>query len=121
MVVAVPGGGEAAGVVLEELGAAPEELVVGQRRRYGRHGRNGWWHRVGRRRNWRRHAQRGLQSRSNYNNSPFNRPRTIVPQFPTSASSNQQILAALAEGTGGFTISIPTICSAAWSASVGAE
>jgi hypothetical protein len=27
-----------------------------------------------------------------------------VPQFPTSASSNQQILAALAEGTGGFTI-----------------
>jgi hypothetical protein len=27
-----------------------------------------------------------------------------VPQFPPSASSNQQILAALAEGTGGFTI-----------------
>jgi len=27
-----------------------------------------------------------------------------VPQFPTSASTNQQILAALADGTGGFTI-----------------
>jgi VWFA-related protein len=41
---------------------------------------------------------------SNYNNSPYNQPRTIVPQFPASASTNQQILAALAEGTGGFTI-----------------
>src|SRR6267142_1701370 len=46
----------------------------------------------------------GFNPGSNYNNSPLNRPRTIVPQFPTSASSNQQILAALAEGTGGFTI-----------------
>src|SRR3989475_294597 len=41
---------------------------------------------------------------SNYNNSPYSQPRTIVPPFPTSASTNQQILAALAEGTGGFTI-----------------
>ena len=41
---------------------------------------------------------------NNYNNSPFNQPRTIVPAFPPSASTNQQILAALAEGTGGFTI-----------------
>jgi VWFA-related protein len=41
---------------------------------------------------------------SNYNNSPYNQPRTIVPPFPPSASTNQQILAALAEGTGGFTI-----------------
>ncbi len=41
---------------------------------------------------------------SNYNNSPYNQPRTIVPTFPPSASTNQQILAALAEGTGGFTI-----------------
>jgi VWFA-related protein len=40
---------------------------------------------------------------SNYN-SPYNQPRTIVPAFPPSASTNQQILAALAEGTGGFTI-----------------
>jgi hypothetical protein len=31
-------------------------------------------------------------------------PRIIVPQFPASASTNQQILASLAEGTGGFTI-----------------
>ena len=37
-------------------------------------------------------------------NNPFNQPRSIVPQFPVSASTNQQILAALAEGTGGFTI-----------------
>jgi VWFA-related protein len=43
-------------------------------------------------------------SNSNYNNSPYNQPRTIVPPFPASASTNQQILAALAEGTGGFTI-----------------
>jgi VWFA-related protein len=41
---------------------------------------------------------------SNLNNSPYNQPRTIVPQFPPSASTNQQILAMLAEGTGGFTI-----------------
>jgi len=34
----------------------------------------------------------------------FTQPRTIVPQFPPSASTNQQILAALADGTGGFTI-----------------
>jgi VWFA-related protein len=37
-------------------------------------------------------------------NSPYNQPRTIVPPFPESAATNQQILAALAEGTGGFTI-----------------
>ena len=37
-------------------------------------------------------------------NSPYNQPRTIVPPFPQSASTNQQILAMLAEGTGGFTI-----------------
>jgi len=44
-------------------------------------------------------------SPSNFNfNSPYNQPRTIVPPFPPSASTNQQILAALAEGTGGFTI-----------------
>ena len=39
----------------------------------------------------------------NYN-SPYNQPRTIVPPFPASAGTNQQILGALAEGTGGFTI-----------------
>lgn len=37
-------------------------------------------------------------------NSPYTQPRTIVPPFPPSASTNQQILAMLAEGTGGFTI-----------------
>jgi VWFA-related protein len=37
-------------------------------------------------------------------NNPMNQPRSIVPQFPASASTNQQVLAALAEGTGGFTI-----------------
>ncbi len=41
---------------------------------------------------------------SNYRSSPYSQPRTIVPPFPPSASTNQQILAALAEGTGGFTI-----------------
>jgi len=42
---------------------------------------------------------------SNFNfNSPYTAPRTIVPPFPPSASTNQQILASLAEGTGGFTI-----------------
>ena len=46
----------------------------------------------------------GNPSSNNYNNSPYNQPRTIVPPFPPSASTNQQILAALAEGTGGFTI-----------------
>lgn len=48
-------------------------------------------------------GNRGGYPTSNYNN-PLNRPRSIVPQFPESASTNQQILAALAEGTGGFTI-----------------
>lgn len=40
---------------------------------------------------------------NNYN-SPYSQPRSIVPQLPTDVASNQQILAALAEGTGGFTI-----------------
>jgi len=34
----------------------------------------------------------------------LNQPRSIVPQFPQSASTNQQVLFSLAEGTGGFTI-----------------
>ena len=37
-------------------------------------------------------------------NNPLNQPRSIVPQFPESQSVNQQILSALAEGTGGFSI-----------------
>jgi len=47
---------------------------------------------------------RGGGMNSNLNNSTYSQPRTIVPTFPPSASTNQQILAALAEGTGGFTI-----------------
>src|SRR4029077_7704592 len=47
---------------------------------------------------------RGGGMPGNYNTSPYSQPRTIVPQFPPSASTNQQILASLAEGTGGFTI-----------------
>jgi VWFA-related protein len=46
----------------------------------------------------------GYSPNVNNFNSPYNQPRTIVPQFPQTASTNQQILAALAEGTGGFTI-----------------
>lgn len=37
-------------------------------------------------------------------NSPYSQPRSIVPQIPPSTATNQQILAALAAGTGGFTI-----------------
>ena len=36
--------------------------------------------------------------------NPFNQPRLIVPQFPPSASTNQQVLYQLADGTGGFVI-----------------
>ncbi len=36
--------------------------------------------------------------------SPFNQPRQIVPTFPPTATTNQQILYELAEGTGGFVI-----------------
>ncbi|HEX8879987.1 MAG TPA: VWA domain-containing protein, partial [Candidatus Acidoferrum sp.] len=41
---------------------------------------------------------------SNLYNSTYTQPRTIVPTFPNSVATNQQVLAALAEGTGGFTI-----------------
>src|SRR6202035_1238308 len=41
---------------------------------------------------------------NNAYNNPYNQSRSIVPQFPPSVSTNQQVLAALAEGTGGFTI-----------------
>jgi VWFA-related protein len=37
-------------------------------------------------------------------NNPYNQSRTIVPQLPPSVTTNQQILAALADGTGGFSI-----------------
>jgi VWFA-related protein len=41
---------------------------------------------------------------ANYYNNPMNQPRMIIPQFPPSASTNQQILYQLADGTGGFVI-----------------
>ena len=47
---------------------------------------------------------RGGMPNSNLYNSTYNQPRTIVPTFPASVATNQQVLAALAEGTGGFTI-----------------
>jgi VWFA-related protein len=37
-------------------------------------------------------------------NNPFSQPRLIVPTFPPSASANQDVLYALATGTGGFVI-----------------
>jgi hypothetical protein len=37
-------------------------------------------------------------------NTPFGRGREIVPPFPESATTNQQVLYMLAEGTGGFVI-----------------
>ena len=45
-----------------------------------------------------------INPNTNNPNSLYTQPRTIVPPFPPSASTNQQVLAALAEGTGGFTI-----------------
>jgi VWFA-related protein len=51
-------------------------------------------------------GSRPTGNNSNFTNTgtTFSQPRTIVPQFPESVATNQQILAALAEGTGGFTI-----------------
>lgn len=41
---------------------------------------------------------------NSYYNNPNNSPRNILPQMPTSAATNQQILQSLADGTGGFAI-----------------
>jgi VWFA-related protein len=41
---------------------------------------------------------------NSYYNNPNNSPRNILPQMPTSATTNQQILQSLADGTGGFAI-----------------
>ncbi len=49
----------------------------------------------------------GTTSATGYNNNlnnPYNQPRQIVPQFPPSATTNQQVLYQLADGTGGFVI-----------------
>ena len=45
----------------------------------------------------------GVNPSSTFNN-PMNNPRRIAPQFPESASTNQQVLYALASETGGFPI-----------------
>jgi VWFA-related protein len=48
---------------------------------------------------------RPVSSPSNsYYNNPNTAPRTILPPMPNSASTNQQILQSLADGTGGFSI-----------------
>lgn len=39
-----------------------------------------------------------------YATNPYNMPRQIVPAFPESASTNQQVMYMLADGTGGFVI-----------------
>ena len=36
--------------------------------------------------------------------NPYNQSRGLIPPFPTNASTNQQVLYALADGTGGFVI-----------------
>jgi VWFA-related protein len=41
---------------------------------------------------------------SPYGNTPYNQARQIVPQFPTTATTNQQVMYMLASGTGGFPI-----------------
>ncbi|MGA8617535.1 MAG: VWA domain-containing protein [Candidatus Sulfotelmatobacter sp.] len=49
----------------------------------------------------------GSPSGGGYNSNlynPYSQPRQIVPQFPPSASDNQQVLYQLADGTGGFVI-----------------
>ena len=46
----------------------------------------------------------GYSSANSYYNNPNAQPRNIIPQFPESSSTNQQVLYALAEGTGGFVI-----------------
>jgi VWFA-related protein len=50
------------------------------------------------------HSSGGTASAYNSYNNPYNQPRQIVPQFPASASTNQQVMYELADGTGGFVI-----------------
>jgi VWFA-related protein len=49
----------------------------------------------------------GATNLNNFNNpynNPYSQSRSIIPQLPPSTATNQQILAALADGTGGFSI-----------------
>ncbi len=41
---------------------------------------------------------------SNYYNNPMNQPQVLLPKIPNMASTNQQVMQMLAEGTGGFAI-----------------
>ncbi len=46
----------------------------------------------------------GLGNANRFGNNPLNQPRQIIPEIPVSATTNQQVLYALAAGTGGFPI-----------------
>jgi VWFA-related protein len=46
----------------------------------------------------------GYSSANAFYHNPKAQPRNIIPHFPESSSTNQQVLFALAEGTGGFLI-----------------
>ena len=46
----------------------------------------------------------GSPGGGSYGNANYNQPRQIVPQFPSSSTTNQQVMYALATGTGGFPI-----------------
>jgi VWFA-related protein len=49
----------------------------------------------------------GTTTNNGLNNNtmnPYNQSRNLIPPFPTTASTNQQVLFALADGTGGFVI-----------------
>jgi VWFA-related protein len=50
------------------------------------------------------HTGGGTASNYNFYNNPYNQARQIVPQFPPSAATNQQVMYELADGTGGFVI-----------------
>ncbi len=41
---------------------------------------------------------------SSYYNNPMNQPQVLLPKIPNMASTNQQVMQMLAEGTGGFAI-----------------
>ncbi|MGB8440803.1 MAG: hypothetical protein WCE26_15510, partial [Candidatus Acidiferrales bacterium] len=46
----------------------------------------------------------GTRTGGYYGNPNYNQARQIVPQFPASSTTNQQVMYALASGTGGFPI-----------------
>ncbi len=46
----------------------------------------------------------GISPANRFGNNPMNQPCMLLPQFPTSVATNQNVLYALAHGTGGFPI-----------------